>query len=393
MKIKHELLVVFFVTFTIVVVEISLCFNSALLPNLKADMGMSEKLAQFSFGIGLFALGIAGVLYGAISENIGRRPVILSGLSLFVFGTLLVAISPNATFLLISRFIQGFGAGVGWIVGNACLKDVFNKTQYAKVMNTVHAIAGAVPAIAPALGSLLAGYIGWRLTLGGVVIVALFALVMKIYKFPETNFNRSPITLSGITNTYKSLFTNTMYLKYLSVKVLMVMILFTESANISLIFVENLGIKSIHFGLYVMPVALSYAVASYFSGVLVDRISINKLISIGLALILISNVFLIIVNNINLLDALSIQMFKAFTFAGWGMIFGNTTAALISAVPKNAGAASAIMISLEMLFSAAGIYVMSLFYDGTVVPLSIFMAGTSVTCLIIMNFKMTPSAL
>lgn len=124
MNVKLKGQVTFFIILTIVTVEIAMSFNSVLLPNLKAEMALSEQMAQWSLGIGLLALGFSGILYGAVSENLGRRPIILSGLSLFCIGTLVTALSSNVIFLLVGRFIQGFGAGVGWIVGNASLKDI-----------------------------------------------------------------------------------------------------------------------------------------------------------------------------------------------------------------------------------------------------------------------------
>ena len=163
------------------------------------------------------------------------------------------------------------------------------------------------------------------------------------------------------------------------------MLLFTESANIPLIFVGNLKVDPKLYGFYMLPVSISYVISSYVSGLLVGRFCIKKLISTGLVLILASNISLLLLMRFYELDALLIQLLKVFTYAGWGMIFGNATAELVSAVPKNPGAASAVMISLEMIFSACGIYILSLFYDGTLFPLSLFMIFISLFCLLIIR--------
>lgn len=385
MNVKLKGQVTFFIILTIVTVEIAMSFNSVLLPNLKAEMALSEQMAQWSLGIGLLALGFSGILYGAVSENLGRRPIILSGLSLFCIGTLVTALSSNVIFLLVGRFIQGFGAGVGWIVGNASLKDIYDNNRYAKAMNTVHSAAGAVPIIAPVVGSYIANFFGWRATFGVLVVGTALILVLKILKLPETNFHREPITFATAVGSYKSLFFNGKYLKLLSVKALSVMLLFTESANIPLIFIGNLKVDPKLYGFYMLPVSISYVISSYISGLLVGRFCLKKLISTGLVLILASNISVLLLMRFYELDALLIQLLKVFTYAGWGMIFGNATAELISAVPKNPGAASAVMISLEMIFLACGIYILSLFYDGTLFPLSLFMIFISLLCLLIIR--------
>lgn len=384
---KQETLVTIFVTLTIVIVEVAISFNSALLPNLKDDFKISEQLAQMSVGIGFFALGISGLCYGAISENIGRKPIIIGGMTLFCLGAILSVISQSTTLLMIGRFTQGVGAGAGWIVGNACLKDICSTENYPKIMNKVHAVAGIVPTIAPAIGAYIAGFLGWRITFCFVILAASSLLAVKVLKLPETNFDRGPISFGSIVETYKNLYRNKTYLKYLTVKSLIVMLLFTDSANTPLIFVENLNVNPAYYGLYVLPVSIFYVLGSYVSALLIGKYLIDTLINAGLVLIFISNFLLVIINHFHPLDAIEIQILKTLTHAGWGMIFGNATATLISSAPKNSGAASAVMIAVEMLLSSCGIYILGKFYNGTIVPLSIFMIGTSLFCFILMIKK------
>ncbi len=365
------------ITFTIVVVEIAVSFNSALLPNLKGDLAISEQLAQWTVGIALLSLGISGIFYGVLSDNFGRRPVILGGLSLFCLGALISALAPNISILLTGRFIQGFGAGVGWIVGNACLKDLFEGRAYSKVMNQVHAAAGIVPAIAPSLGSYLGAFLGWRACFFIIFAVSLVTLLLKFRHLPETNVERHPVSFSQMLSVYQGLFKNNRYVMYLIIKVLSVMLIFIEASNIPLIFVDHLGVPAASYGLYTIPVSLAYILATYLSGKLSHQVVVDRMLFAGLICIIVSNSVILVLGMFTPLSALSIQGIKILTYIGWGLIFGNATAALISAVNRYAGAASAMMIALEMFFSALGIYGVGLFFDGTIVPVSIVMIGVS----------------
>lgn len=381
---KIQSLTTLLITFTIVVVEVAVSFNSALLPNLKGDLAISEQLSQWTVGIALLSLGISGLFYGVLSDNFGRRPVILGGLSLFCIGALISALAPDISILLTGRFIQGFGAGVGWIVGNACLKDLFEGKAYSKVMNQVHAAAGIVPAVAPSLGSYLGAFLGWRACFFIIFAVSLSVLLFKVRYLPETNVDRHPVKLSQMMPVYGSLFKNNKYVMYLIIKVLAVMLIFIEASNIPLIFVDYLGVPAASYGLYTIPVSLAYILATYVSGKLSDRVDVDRMLLAGLLCIVLSNALILVLGALTHLSPLSIQGIKILTYIGWGLIFGNATAALISAVQRHAGAASAMMIALEMFFSALGIYGVGVFFDGTIVPVSVVMIGVGLFNILIL---------
>lgn len=373
------------IAFTIVVVDVAVSFNSALLPNLKGDFAISEQLAQWTIAIAFLSLGMSGICYGLFSENYGRRPVILTGLIIFCLGAFISAAAPNIYILLGGRFIQGFGAGVGWIVGNACLKDIFDTKAYAKVMNQIHAVAGIVPAITPSLGSFLGVFLGWRACFAIIFLLSALTLFLKFRYLPETHLNRHPMLLGEMASIYRDLFKNKQYVKYLIIKAFSVTLLFVEVSNIPLIFVDHLGVPALYYGLYTLPVFCAYIAASYTSSRLSQRIHVDKMLLIGLFSVAVSNVLIFVFSQFWVLSALAIQGFKMLTYMGWGLIFGNATAALISSVPRYAGAASAMMISLEMVFSAIGIYGVGLFFDGTILPVSFFMVGVSLFNILILS--------
>ena len=380
-SLKLQKLIVILVTLSIVTIEIAVSFNSALLPSLRSDLAISEQLAQATISATLVALAISGIIYGVLSQSYGRRPVILGGVMLFCLGALGSAIAPTVEWLLVARVVQGFGAGVGWIVGNAILKDLFEGDSYTKVMNQVHAVAGIVPAIAPSIGAYLAELIGWRLCLTLTFVLGIFTFLIKLKRLPETHYHTTPMTWRSLFSTYGGLFKNPRYLIFTTVKVLSVMLLFTESANIPLIFVEHLGVPSKYYGFYTIPVFLFYILGGYISAKFCRFYRVETILGAGFLCITASNLLILLCDGDAGLSAVGIQGFKTLTYFGWGLIFGNATAALISAVPDQAGAASAMMIALEMVFSALGIYGLGLFFTGSIVPLSLFMMLTSLLCL------------
>lgn len=371
------------VTAFIVFDEVAISFNSVLLPNIKSDFMISDQLVQLSLAFGLFALGFAGLIYGGLADVFGRRPMLLISLVLFSIMTLASAVAPNTEIFLLTRFLQGLGAGAGWVVGNSCLNDIYKGKEYAKIMNYVHAIAGITPAVAPIIGSYLGVLLGWRNCFHIVFILTAFlALFMFLFQ-AETLKETKTITVNKFFKDYYSIFHNKNFVKYTIVKVLAVMMIFCEIANISLIFVNHYQINPMYYGFYIFPVFFVYVLASVMSSKIINHIDIDAVLKIGLILLMVSNLLIVILYLFNReLNIIAIQTIKAFSYAGWGLIFGNATAEIVSSAPGKAGMASAVMIALEMLFSSIGIYLLGFFFNGTIIPLSMFLAVFSAVAII-----------
>ena|ERR1044071_9183822 len=81
------------------------------IPAVKIALGLSDARAQFTFSVALFGMAFATLFYGSLSDRYGRRPVLLSGLVLFLIGSAVSAIAETANALLLGRLVQAIGAG------------------------------------------------------------------------------------------------------------------------------------------------------------------------------------------------------------------------------------------------------------------------------------------
>src|SRR5215813_3472904 len=83
------------------------------IPVVKAVIGISDAFAQLTFSIALFGMALSTLFYGSLSDRYGRRPVLLSGLALFLAGSAVSAIADSALALVLGRLVQAIGAGCG----------------------------------------------------------------------------------------------------------------------------------------------------------------------------------------------------------------------------------------------------------------------------------------
>jgi DHA1 family bicyclomycin/chloramphenicol resistance-like MFS transporter len=131
----------------------------ALLP---AALGTSRTIAGLTLSLFMvgFALGQLGG--GSLSDGYGRRPVLLGGLVNFTLAGIACALSLSGEILALSRLVQGFGAGVCSVISFAMVQDLFEGDAARAKRSFVTVIFGGVPMFAPALGSVLTDWFGWR---------------------------------------------------------------------------------------------------------------------------------------------------------------------------------------------------------------------------------------
>ena len=142
---------------------------------------MQQTLSAYLFGFAFMSL-----FHGAISDTVGRRPVVLWGLAVFTLSSVGCALAGSIGELIFFRAVQGLSTGAGIVVSRAIIRDMFAPSQAQKVMSQVTIFFGVAPAIAPMIGGWMLIHSTWQAIfwfLAGVGIV----LWMAIYKLlPET---------------------------------------------------------------------------------------------------------------------------------------------------------------------------------------------------------------
>src|ERR1700761_1656258 len=152
-----------------------------------AEFGWSKWAVQQTLTVYLLPLSIMSLVQGPASDALGRRPVIMVGLSVYTLASVGCTFAPNFTTLLIFRSLQGTSAGVGMIVGRAVIRDLFEGPQAQKLLSLVTMLFAFAPAVAPVIGGWIHVTLGWHAVFG---FMALFALSLGLgahYLLPETH--------------------------------------------------------------------------------------------------------------------------------------------------------------------------------------------------------------
>ena len=156
-------------------------------PAIGSEFGASPIALQQTLSAYLFAFAFMMLWHGALSDALGRRPVVLGSLAIYALATLGCAIAGNIESLWLFRALQGMSAGAGVVVGRAIVRDRFEGPEAQRLMSQITLVFGIAPAVAPVLGGVLLERVRLALDVLGAARARAGVLVLGgAMRLPET---------------------------------------------------------------------------------------------------------------------------------------------------------------------------------------------------------------
>ena len=173
------------------------------LPALRAAFGVDNRTAGLLTTVFSLSSMCSTALMAYFSDRYGRRPVYLVSVALFAIGSLCIAMAPDFDLLLVSRALQGIGAGGIAPVASAVIGDVFTAERRGRILGLIGATHGMAFVLGPPLATLLTSTLGWRWLFLVNIPVAMIVLVWGARSLPRQRSDAAPgpIDLAGITLT------------------------------------------------------------------------------------------------------------------------------------------------------------------------------------------------
>src|SRR5579862_3747576 len=152
-----------------------------------AEFHLTPWEIQQTLSVYMVPLAFMSLIQGPLSDSLGRRPIIVTGLTLYTMASMGCAWSPNFATLLAVRAVQGMTAGVGTIVGRAVIRDLHEGPQAQRLMSLVVMIFAFAPAVAPVIGGWIHVTLGWRAVFAFMAIIGVALSLASYLKLPETH--------------------------------------------------------------------------------------------------------------------------------------------------------------------------------------------------------------
>lgn len=156
------------------------------MPAIGQAFGVGPLAVQQTLSVFLFMFAFMMLFYGTLSDSFGRRPVILTAMSIYTLASVGAAAAPTFGWLLACRALQGMAAGAGSVIGQAVVQDRFSGPQAQKMMSHIMMVFGLAPAIAPVLGGWLHVSFGWRSTFVFLALFGAAMIVLTLKLLPES---------------------------------------------------------------------------------------------------------------------------------------------------------------------------------------------------------------
>lgn len=352
------------------------------MPNITYELHTSAAAMKLSLSLFLIGFSLSQLFYGPLSDAFGRKINLLIGLIIFTIGSIISALAPNISFLLLGRLIEGMGIGAANAVGYALMRDIYSGTKLTEQLSYISVFVGSMPLIAPIIGGYLVAEINWQSCFYLMALIAIILIFLKFLFLPETLAEPDPLACRPTVafKKYWILLTSKTYMLYALIAAFAFAAIFTMGSTLPFMLVEELHIAPDVYGWFAGIPALGYLSGSFLSARLAKKITLAKLILFG-AILGIGSLIIGVVINLGMLhfNLFSLLAPLIGLMLGIGFMVPTGSSGAMAPFPKLAGSESALLSAF--MFASASILTAIGSHLGIFEPITLFFLLGSVCVL------------
>lgn len=365
---------------------------SAALPDIAKNLHTDGGIAQLSttayycgFAIGIFTLG-------RVSDVLGRKPVVLFGISFYTITSFIISYSPNIETFIVLRFLQAYGASVGSVVGQAMTRDSYKDWELSYMYASVAMVMAVVPSIGSAIGGYIVEYSGWNAVFKFLTILSSTLLLIYIKFLPETNAYIGVARNNRFFSVLKIAIKDKILLSYAFMVGSFNGLCFGFYIQAPFIFIENLKMLPSNYGQLFLFLSGANLIGSLISRRLIKQfVNTFKVKIIGLILSSIGCICLfissLIINDDSTTNMVAILIFVPMTIhlMGHSLLVPMLLRHALEDYYKVTGSAGAIFGSLYYLITAMVSFMISSLHSNTIDNFSILFITLLSMCLVLFH--------
>lgn len=347
-------------------------------PQIGAQFGADKVAMQQTISAYLLAYAAMSLVHGPLSDAIGRRRVILAGLSVFALASAGCALASSLPQLLGFRVLQGLSAGVGLIVGRAVIRDVLQGDDAQRLMSQVSMVFGIAPAIAPIIGGWILGWDRWPAIFWFLVAFSLLLVAATWTWLPETHAReaRLPLQARPLLRGYWDIFANRRFQRLAAAGAFNFGALFLYIASAPAFVVDLMGLNERQFGWFFVPMIGGMMLGAFVSGRAAGKVSGVRLANIGFACCGVAAVANIAYNLLVPVPSIPWAVLPMSLNAfGIALVFPILTLAILDMYPRQRGSASSLQAFTGLVSNAIVAGVLSPLLSHRGIHLAIGAAG------------------
>ncbi|MGI9391034.1 MAG: multidrug effflux MFS transporter [Boseongicola sp.] len=356
------------------------------LPNMTDYFSTDYEVMQLSVSLYLAVTAALQLIIGTISDRFGRRPIVLAGITIFIFATIGCIFAPTIEVFLAFRMFQG-AVVVGFVVSRAIVRDMVPQDEAASMIGYVTMGMALVPMIAPAIGGVLDQAFGWQATFWFLAAAGTMVLIICAMDLGETASGEGK-SFAAQVRDYPELFASRRFWGYVFCAAFASGAFFAFLGGAPFVASEVYGLSTFWSGVGFGAPAIGYAIGNGISGRFSIRFGINRMIYAG-ALAVVGGLSLaFVITAMGMGSAITFFSFCTFIGLGNGMVIPNASAGMLSVRPHLAGTASGLGGAI-MVGGGAGLSVfagIALSWGGGSLPLLAIMVASGTLALISIQY-------
>ncbi|EMC3650259.1 multidrug effflux MFS transporter [Citrobacter braakii] len=333
------------------------------MPTMAEDLHGNVELTITGFLVGF---AIAQLIWGPISDHLGRRKPLLIGMVLFIIGSAGCAMSTSITQIVFWRVFQALGACTGPMLARAMIRDLFARTRAAQMLSTLVLVMAIAPIAGPLIGGQIIRLSTWHSVFWLLAVIGALMFI-SLNWLPETlpEEKRVKASLAGAFRNYRSLFANGRFMRYTLSLTCYYVAAYAFITGSPFVYISYYHVEPQHYGWLFALNIVGVMVMSVVNRRLVQRHSLEQLLKYATMLAALAAVALAVLVKLESggVEAIIITVFLFFSMNG--IIAATSTAAALDAVPSIAGSASALIGALQYGSGIISSLLLAAFSDGT----------------------------
>ncbi|GJF28003.1 Bcr/CflA family drug resistance efflux transporter [Kitasatospora sp. NE20-6] len=316
------------------------------LPALTDDLGSTAPAVQLTLTGSLLGMAAGQLLFGPMSDRLGRRRPLLAGMGLYTLATVVCALAPSVPVLIAARFVQGAAGAAGLVISRAVARDRYEGVAMIRFMASLAMISGLAPIVAPVLGAQLLHVTSWRgsfavLAAFGVLLTVVAALWLRESLPPERRHGGG---LSTTVRAIGGLLRNRRFVGFTATTTFSFGALFGYVAGSSTVLQEVYHVSPQAYSLLFAVNSVALMATTQLNGrVLVTRLRPATLMLTGLGGAVLAGLVLTLATGVWDAGLVAVCPAMCLLMASMGIVGPNSSAQALTLAPHAAGSASALL--------------------------------------------------
>ncbi|KAF1006995.1 MAG: Bicyclomycin resistance protein [Pseudomonas fluorescens] len=327
-----------------------------------------SALAALSAFVAAFGLG--QLVFGPLSDRIGRRPVLIGGLLLYAVATVWMLTVGTMGEFIAARVLQGLGACAALVLARTVVRDVWKAEAGPALALTVIGMLCAI-VVSPMLGGVLVKLGGWHAPIVLALAIASAAIIAVLLVYRESNENPDPRaghwkTLAG---QYLDLLKGRGYRTFAITLALTYGAMFSVIAGSSAVYINLLGLSSAQYGVVFGAMVSMLIVGAVYTRRNIMRLGPARIVAIGVSLVATGGLATVVVFEVFGLSVVGLSLPVALVTLGGGLVLPGSVTGGVMPNAHRAGLAAGLMGFSQMFGTTFSGMLLSHLRDGSATPM------------------------